>query len=177
MTRITKHVLISTIALSITAGVVFAASVHFKNSTPVTATRYNGNLQLQVCGALSGLGNADVDIRVVANANPTATCTNPGNNGGNEAPGQNPAQVTVTGTQHFLANQIKNGNLSFCVVTDLPPQPTPAQAGCPNGSWTAQITCMAFTGFTLEVIQPSSTGTSVLGPTAFSVSGSASSCP
>ena len=174
MKRITKHVLISAIALSITAGVVFAASVHFKNSTPVTATRYNGNLQLQVCGALSGLGNADVDIRVVANANPTATCSNRAAKGGNTAPGQNPAQVTVTGATTIPADKIKNGNVSFCVTTAPPAQPTWDQAGCPNSNWSAQITCMAFSGYTISVEQPSGSGNFVLGPTAFTLT---QSCP
>ena len=172
--RIRTPVLISAIALSITAGVAFAASVHFKKSPKLTATNNAPDLTLTVSGALTGLGNGDVTITVVADAIPATTCTN---QGGNQAPGQNPASVTVTGSQHFLANQIKNGNLSFCVTTDTPPQPTSAAAGCANDNWTARIDCMAFTGYTIEVIQPSGSGTSVLGPAPFSVSSSSSSCP
>ena len=166
--------MISAIALSITAGVVFAASVHFKNSTPVTTTRSVDKLTLSVSGALTGLGNGDVTVTVVANANPTATCSNPGS--GNKAPGQNPAQVTVTGQVNIPANSIKNGNVAFTVTTVAPGQPTSAAAGCPNGSWTARIDCMAFTGYTITVEQPTGSGILVLGPTAFSVSGAASSC-
>jgi hypothetical protein len=36
---------------------------------------------------------------------------------------------------------------------------------------------MAFTGYTLTVEQPTGSGNFVLTPTAFSVSGSAASCP
>ena len=170
MKRITKHVLISAIALSITAGVVFAASVHFKQSPP-TATRSSDKLTLTVCGALAGLGNGDVTIRVSANANPTAICTN---QGGNAAPGQNPAQVTVTGATTIPADKIKNGNVSFCVTTSPPPQPTWDQAGCPNSNWSAQITCMAFSGYTITVEQPTGSGNIVLAPTAFTLT---QSCP
>ena len=168
--RIRTPVLISAILLSITAGVVFAASVHFKQSPP-TATRSSDKLTLTVCGALAGLGNGDVTIRVSANANPTAICTN---QGGNAAPGQNPAQVTVTGSQGFSPTLFKNGNLSFCVQTAPPAQPRWDQAGCANANWSAQITCMAFSGYTITVEQPTGSGNIVLAPTAFTLT---QSCP
>ena len=148
MKHIRTHILISAIVLSIAAGVVFAASVHFKNSQPVTAT--DEGVTLQVCGALAGLGYGDVDIQVTATAKPTTLCSN---QGGNKAPGQNPAQATVTGTQTFPASQIKNGNLSFCVTTQPPAQPTWDQAGCANSNWTAQITSMTFSTYTVTVMQ------------------------
>jgi len=168
--KIRTPVLISAILLSITAGVVFAASVHFKQSPP-TATRSSDKLTLTVCGALAGLGNGDVTIRVSANAAPTAICTN---QGGNAAPGQNPAQVTVTGATTIPADKIKNGNVSFCVTTAPPLQPTWDQAGCANANWSAQITCMAFSGYTITVEQPTGSGNIVLAPTAFTLT---QSCP
>ena len=150
MKHIRTHILISAIVLSIAAGVVFAASVHFKNSQPVTAT--DEGVTLQVCGALAGLGYGDVDIQVTATAKPTTTCTN---QGGNQAPGQNPGNATVSGSQHFLANQIKNGNLSFCVTTDAPTQPDWKAGGCASSNWTAQITDMTFTSYTINVFHGS----------------------
>src|SRR5437773_3128053 len=66
MKRIKTHVLIAAIVLGITTGVVFAASVHFKNSPKVTAT--DNGITLTTCAALTGLGNGDVTIAVTATA-------------------------------------------------------------------------------------------------------------
>ena len=150
MKRIITPALISAIVLGITAGVVFAANVHFKNSQAVTATNNGSALTLTVCAALAGLGYGDVTITVTATAKPTTICSNKGSN---PAPGQNPADATVSGTQAFPANQIKNGNLSFCVTTQPPAQPTWDQAGCANSNWTAQINTLTFTSYTVTVVQ------------------------
>src|SRR2546426_11363922 len=123
MKRIRTHltpVLIAAIVLAIAAGVVFAASVHFKNSTPLKATNNGSALTLTVTGALAGLGNADVLIKVTTAGTGPTTCSNPGN--GNQAPGQNPANVTETGELLIPANLIKNGNVSFELTTQQPSQ-------------------------------------------------------
>jgi len=148
MKRITTYVLLPAILLGITAGVASATNVHFKNSPPVRGT--DNGITLTVCGALTGLGYGDVTITVTATAKPTTICSNKGSN---PAPGQNPADATVSGTQAFPANQIKNGNLSFCCTTQPPAQPTWDQAGCANSNWTGQITDMNFTSFTISVVQ------------------------
>ena len=161
MKRIRSHltpVLIAGIVLGIAAGVVFAASVHIKNSPRLTATN-NGNLTLTVSGALTGLGNGDVTITVTADATPTTTCTN---QGGNQAPGQNPGDIVVVGSVTIPANKIKNGNVAFSVTTGAPAPLTWDQAGCANSNWTAAIDTLTFNSYTITVEQPSGSGIIVL---------------
>src|SRR5436309_10415266 len=101
--------------LSIAAVVVaastaaFASSVHLKNNAYPTFT--DNGLTLTASGALAGLGNGDVLVNLGATANATAVCTNPA--GANQPPGQNPAPVSVAGSQAIPASEVKNGNVAF----------------------------------------------------------------
>jgi hypothetical protein len=135
------------------------SSVHLKPPSSNPSFTDLG-LQLNATGALAGLGNGDVLITITAHANQTATCTNP--SGANQPPGQNPAPVTVMGSESIPASEVKNGNVTFNVTTEKPPttispflpngQPNP-QFGCPNPNWTETVTDLQFKDATITVEQ------------------------
>jgi hypothetical protein len=147
MKAFSKKSLSLTVLVLIATLTAIAANVHFKHPAP---TFTDNGLTLTAEGNLAGLGNGDVQVILTATGAPTATCTN---QGGNESPGQNPAEVTVSGIVNIPATQIKNGTVFFSVTTEPPAQPTAEQAGCPNDNWTAAITDIAFTSATITVMQ------------------------
>ena len=93
-------------------------------------------------------------VTLTATADVTATCTN---HGGNQAPGQNPAPVTVSGSQAIPETEIKNGNTPCSGETDPPVTPVPGAPDSPNPSWTEEIADPAFTSATITVEQPPGT--------------------
>ena len=81
-----------------------------------------------------------------------STMRNP--SGATQPPGQNPAQITLTGVEQIPSSDIKNGNLSFTVITAGPVTPVPGAPGCPNRQWTENIADVVFSSATITVYQP-----------------------
>jgi hypothetical protein len=126
-----------------------AASPHFKGRNPIAFT--DAGLTLTARASYAGLGNFDSLQVLTATGNTVSTCTTP--SGSNEAPGQNPAPVTLVGATPVEADDIKNGNVTISSTTDAPTSPVPDAPGCPNSSWTETITDVAFTSATLQLWQ------------------------
>jgi hypothetical protein len=142
------HRLLVFLAVVAVVGIAATAAVAAVNIHNVSFS--DNGLTLSATGKLTGLGNADLVVNVTATGTPSATCTN---KGGTQAPGQNPAEVTVGGSQPISASSIKNGTVTFNVTTSGPGPISAQDAGCPNGNWTANITDIAFTGVRITVVQ------------------------
>ena len=146
------------VALLALAGTAIAANVHLKGGSNAEPVFTDNGLTLSASGALTGLGNQNLVVTLEAVGQPRAVCVNP--SGKNEPPGQNPAPVTLTGSQSIPASKIKNGNVSFNVRTAGPVSPVPGAPDCPNPNWTERIIDVAFSSATITVEQPA--GTTVL---------------
>jgi hypothetical protein len=148
-----RRELIASAALVIMGVTAYASNVHLKppRATPSFMDKI---LTLSAWGELAGLGSGDVVVLMVANANATATCTNKGTS---QAPGQNPAPVTVAGVAVIPESEIKNGTTPFSVETEGPTTPITGAPGCPNSNWTEDITDLSFTDATVTSQQGGNT--------------------
>lgn len=154
MRRITISLLTVAVLATTVIVAVWAASPHYKKGPTVV----DNGLTATATGSLAGLGNGNVIITLdFPNATGSTVCSN---QGGKQAPGQNPAlSVAVSGSQ--LITQVKNGNVSFVVSTDPPPNPTSAAAGCANNNWTAAFDNITFGAGTITVQQETFQGSGV----------------
>ncbi|HSE82122.1 MAG TPA: hypothetical protein VLA87_10625 [Gaiellaceae bacterium] len=125
-----------------------AQNPHLKGRNPVSFT--DNGLTLSATVSYAGLGNFDTLQVLTATGNTTSTCTN---QGGNQAPGQNPAPVTLVGATPVEADDIKNGNVTISSTTDPPVTPVPGAPGCPNANWREDITDVSFSSATIRLFQ------------------------
>ncbi len=125
---------------------VFAGAIKFSN-----ITFRLGSLIAE--GSLTGLGNLQAKVLLDASGFPVISCTN---NGGNQAPGQNPPKISAAGEQLVSGLDItkKNGKSPFGVETEDPQFVDPIVYGCPNANWTAQIEFIYWTDATISVVDP-----------------------
>jgi hypothetical protein len=137
---------------------VAGANVHLKGGPRAEPSFTDLGRALAATGELSGLGNADIEVNMTATGNVTSVCINP--SGGTQPPGQNPAPITLTGTQTIPASEVKNGTVVFNVQTTEAPATIAGAPDCPNPRWTEAITGVAFTSATITIEQPP--GTTVL---------------
>jgi hypothetical protein len=135
-------------AIAALSTVAFAASPHFKGNNPIAFT--DNILTLSGTASYAGLGNFDSLQVLTATGNTASTCTN---KGGNQAPGQNPAPVTLVGATPVEADDIKNGNVTILSTTDPPVTPVPGAPGCENTNWTEDINDVLFTSATIRLFQ------------------------
>jgi hypothetical protein len=149
MKRLAALVIITMACLGIFAQQALAVSPHLKGNHPLSFT--DNGLTLTGTVSYSGLGNFDTVQTLTATGQPTATCTNPA--GATQPPGQNPAQVTLTGSTAIPASAIKNGNVTITTTTNPPVTPIPGAPDCPNSMWTEKITDVAFTSATITLSQ------------------------
>jgi len=149
--RRTLIAILTVAVAAVLASTAVAANVHFKRPLP-TFTK-NADFSVTASGInLTGLGNGDLRIIISATGTATAKCQNPG--GSSKVPGQNPVAVTASGVVDVPATSFPNGNvLGLSVSTEDVPTPTPAQAGCPNDSWTVVDLSVTYTSATLTVFQ------------------------
>ena len=150
-------VVAAVVTLLALVGVASAGNAHFAGK-PRAPTFNDLGTDLRTRVDVAGLGNFSTELDVTANgtASGTSTCAN---NGGNEAPGQNPAAfpVTASGTVAVPASDIKNGRVQISVTSFTTPLVF-TRAGapdCPNPGWTETVTItdVAFTSAAVAVTQ------------------------
>jgi len=157
MFRLTIALLVAISVLAL-AGVASAGNVHLAGGKNAKPAFNDLGTTLEATVDVAGLGNFTTQLSITAQgtASGTSTCTN---NGGNTAPGQNPAPfpVTAAGTVVIPGSEIKNGRVEITALAETAPL-TFTQAGapgCPNPGWTETVTItdVAFTSATLTIKQ------------------------
>ena len=156
--KLTRRRLITILSLIFVLGLTTTTALAAK---PRFSSAINFSLGSLIAeGRLAGLGTQDVAVVLDATGIPVVTCTN---QGGNQAPGQNPSKVSARGAQSLVHETYKkNGSTGFEVETDEPTPLSAKKMGCPNDTWIAAIDFVFWTDATIEVRADSETGAVLL---------------
>ena len=136
------------VVISLTTTVVFAQKR--RSSLNLKDVSFSlGSLDAQ--GIVTGLGNDTLTLKLTASGTPIVTCTN---QGGNQAPGQNPPKVSADGTT-FVSDgddNEHNGRDDFGVTAaNAGAGLTAKKLGCPNNNWTANIDFVFWADATITI--------------------------
>ena len=149
-----RKILIAILGVALTATVLVAPALagepHFRSVTFKLGS-------LIADGSVVGIGKQDVTVILTASGIPETTCTN---QGGNSAPGQNPARLGATDSQVLPGNDPlrKNGKSPFSTEA-VPPATVPGTlGGCANDNWTAIVDFVYWTNATLTVVKTDDPG-------------------
>jgi hypothetical protein len=120
-------------------------------STMETSGETTSSPTLGTQGTMTGLGEQDVRVVLVASGLPVVSCTNLGSN---MAPGQNPSKVTAFGEIPLTGDvsTTNNGRYLFGVQTEQLTELDPIVYGCPNENWTASIDFVFWEIATIKVL-------------------------
>lgn len=100
-------------------------------------------------GIVRGLGSDAYVVSITAFGVPLSTCTN---QGGNQAPGQNPA-FAATGDDNVGGDPSnRNGRYEFDATTyGIDPASIPTEGTCPNSNWSADVYWIDWNEIVLEL--------------------------
>lgn len=103
-------------------------------------------------GNVSGIGNTDVTVKLVASGKAAITCTN---NGSNDVPGQSSPKVSGMATDALPGSDParKNGKAPFTDEAFAPGTVSWDVGGCPNSNWTATVTAVYWDKANISVYQ------------------------
>jgi hypothetical protein len=127
---------------------VYAGNIKLSGSFSGGSIHYDGNA--------TGVGGYDgITVELIGIGVPVVECTN---QGGNESPGQNPVNVSVSGEEYISPDQIdattKKGKTPVNVSADESTLVlTGTEAGCPNDNWTATILSIEWIGAIINVYE------------------------
>ena len=107
-----------------------------------------GALPVNATGIAQGIGSEVYNLRLTATGDPLVSCTN---QGGNQAPGQNPAVTVLDDSAVGGDPSNRNGKYEFDVANAIDPLAIVSATACPNDNWTARLDFIFWTEVWLEL--------------------------